>query len=257
MTQEKVVGQVTALWRFPVKSMRGEQLGHSPVALAGLPGDRALALIDEETGEVVSAEKFRRYPGMFGFRAWFPAGAGGSASDVMIELPDGREIRADSTEVNDLVSERLGRAVRLAESRQTTSDGAQFHDAAPVSVLSNSTLKRLGELQPDSIFDARRFRMNLILDCPEPGFPENDWVGRTLRIGSDTRLFITKPDARCVMTTMAQDELPEDRGILTGLARHNRLKVGEKGTYPCAGVYARVVEPGEARLGDAVVLEAD
>lgn len=260
MSEENTIGRIATLWRFPLKSMRGERIESAQISATGLPGDRAYALVDVETGEVVSAKKFRRYPGMFGFRARFiePPEAGKPAPPITIELPDGQEVRSDAAEVEALISARLGREVRLAgcNGHQAAREKEPFHDAAPVSVLTNSTLRSMGELQPGSVFDARRFRMNLVLDCEESGFPENDWVGRTLRVGQEARLFISKPDARCVMTTLAQDELPEDRAILTGLARHNRLKVGDKGSYPCAGVYARVLKGGEVNLGDPVVLEA-
>lgn len=260
MAGETTIARVAALWRFPVKSMRGECLDRAQIGSEGLLGDRAYALLDLETGRVVSATEVKRYPNLFGFRARYidapPAAGHGPA--VMIELPGGGEVRSDDAEADAQISARLGRDVRLVSRDAAESgaegNGAPFHDASPVSVLTNSTLQRMNELQPESVFDARRFRMNLILDCVEAGFPENAWVGRALKIGNETSLGITSPDARCVMTTLAQDELPEDRAILKGLARHNRIRVGEKGRYPCAGVYARVLAGGTVSRGDAVIL---
>lgn len=255
-----MIGRVAALWRFPVKSMRGERLDRAEISENGLPGDRAYALVDQETQRVVSAVNFKRYPNLFAFRACYlePPEAGKPPPAVLIELPDGREVRSDSGDADALISEQLGCDVRLVRSAETEVGGqgtnGPFHDAAPVSVLTNSTLRSMNELQPSSIFDARRFRMNLILECEEAGFPENAWVGRILNVGDGIRLAVTQPDARCVMTTLGQDELPEDRAILSGLAKHNRLKVGKKGRYPCAGVYARVLSGGAAAEGDTVGL---
>lgn len=251
-------GRVAALWRFPVKSMRGERLDRSEITVNGLPGDRAYALVDQETQRVVSAVDFKRYPNLFAFRARYeaPPQAGRPLPAVTIELPDGREVRSDSPDADGLISEQLGCAVRLVRSGEAAGQegNGPFHDAAPVSVLTNATLRTMNELQPGSVFDARRFRMNLIVDWEEGGFPENAWLGRTLQVGNGVRLAVTKPDARCVMTTLAQDDLPQDRAILAGLAKHNRLQVGEKGRYPCAGVYAKVLCGGAAAEGDAVGL---
>lgn len=255
-----MIGRIAALWRFPVKSMRGERLERAEISENGLPGDRAYALVDQETQRVVSAVNFKRYPNLFAFRVCYlePPEAGKLPPAVLIELPDGREVRSDSSDADALISEQIGCDVRLVTSAEAEMGGqgtnGPFHDAAPVSVLTNSTLRSMKELQPGSVFDARRFRMNLILECQEAGFPENDWVGRILNVGEGIRLAVTQPDARCVMTTLAQDELPEDRAILSGLAKHNRLEVGEKGRYPCAGVYARVLSGGAAAEGDTVGL---
>ena len=95
--------------------------------------------------------------------------------------------------------------------------------------------------------------MNLVIETKEPGFVENDWVGRELRVGETARLKITMSDPRCVMTTLAQEELPRDANVLRTLARHNRVRIGD-GKLPCAGVYAEVSTSGAVALGDSVVL---
>ena len=254
----EAVGTVAALWRFPVKSMRGEALQADEIVHRGIPGDRAFTLIDDETGKIVRAVNFKRYPDLFKFKARYaaPPRSGQPLPELIIELPDGREVSGGDPQISQEISSHLNQAVHLvatgeADSGNPDSSGP-YHDAYPVSVLSNSTLRTLAELQPESIFDARRFRMNVIVESHQEGFPENEWVGRKVAIGDDLRLEITQPDARCLMTTLPQEELPEDRGVLTALARHNRLRVGKKGTYPCAGVYARVLSSGSVATGDPV-----
>jgi uncharacterized protein YcbX len=95
--------------------------------------------------------------------------------------------------------------------------------------------------------------MNVIVDTPEPGFVENSWVGRALSVGDDVGLAVTMPDPRCVMTTVAQEDLERDPKILKALAKHNRIDAGG-GLYPCAGVYAVVASPGRLRRGDRVAV---
>ena len=292
----EVVGSVSALWRFPVKSMKGEQLEQSEVTTRGIVGDRAYALIETDTSKVVSAKSVKNFPSLFGCRATFieapqpdrPLPA------VRIELPDGTSVASDSAELDSTLSRHFSRDVFLARAAPKDFTIDQFHpdlghvahsdhpnqvvdqklgsaffaeaglvspvpdgsffDLFPITVLTTSTLKLLNQLEPQSRFDQRRFRMNVVVDSLEEGFVENNWVGRELRIGTDVRLKIEVPDSRCVMTTLAQDELPKDIEILKGLARHNKIRVGKFGEYPCAGVYATVSVPGTVRQGDSVAL---
>jgi uncharacterized protein YcbX len=95
--------------------------------------------------------------------------------------------------------------------------------------------------------------MNVVVDTDEDGFVENAWTGRSLKIGDTLRLTVFLADPRCVMTTLAQDDLPKDTEILRTLVHHNRVDVAG-GLYPCAGVYAIVEAGGTTRTGDAVSL---
>ena len=152
----------------------------------------------------------------------------------------------------DTVTEsRLGAAFFAQAGIPSPVPAGSFLDLFPVSVLTTSTLTQLGALRPESHFDERRFRMNIVVNTPREGFVENDWMGHSIQIGDTVRLTITIPDPRCVMTTLAQDDLRKDTEILRTLVRHNRLEVAG-GRYPCAGVYAVVEAPGTARTGDHV-----
>ena len=95
--------------------------------------------------------------------------------------------------------------------------------------------------------------MNVIVDTPARGFVENEWVGRTLTMGNDVRLSVALPDPRCVMPSLAQEDLPKDSRILKTLARHNRIDVAGA-LFPCAGVYAVAEATGTLRRGDRVNL---
>ena len=99
----------------------------------------------------------------------------------------------------------------------------------------------------------RSAQVNVIVGTHEAGFLENGWTGHQLQIGDRVRLGVALPDPRCVMTTLAQDELPKDTEVLRTLARQYRLDVAG-GLYPCAGVYAIVESAGMIREGDGVSL---
>jgi uncharacterized protein YcbX len=295
MTMADQVGTIAALWRFPVKSMLGEELDATEVSGSGLAGDRAYALIDATTGKVVSAKNPRLWPNMLGCRARFlePPHMGEDAPPVRITLPDGTSVTSDASDADTVLSGYVGREVRLARAAPADFTIDQYHpdvdgldpaghrdamvearigsaffaeiglpspvpdssffDLFPLSVLTTSTLERLRELAPHSRVDERRFRMNVIVAATDSGFVENSWVDHHLAIGN-VGADVMLPDPRCVMTTLAQEDLPHDTNVLRTLARHNRIDVGDDGLFPCAGVYAVVTSPGTIRLGDQVTV---
>jgi uncharacterized protein YcbX len=296
MATGAVVGSVTGLWRFPVKSMSGERLDLTEITERGLVGDRAYAVSDAETGKVASAKSVRLFPNLLGCRATFvePPHLGRELPPVRITLPGGASATSDSSDIDRMLSAYFHRDVTLARSAPDDFTIDQYHpdiedlepagrrdtiveqklgsaffeqaglaspvpvgaffDLFPVSVLTTSTLERLTELRPQSRFDERRFRMNVIVQAKDAGFVENDWIGRDLSIGDSVRLRIVLPDPRCVMTTLDQGELPNDTEVLRTLVRHNKIQVGDAGQFPCAGVYAVVEEMGTIRIGDRVAL---
>jgi uncharacterized protein YcbX len=289
----ETVGTVARLSRFPVKSMQGERLEAAELTASSLVGDRAYALVETETGKVMSAKVPRLGTRLLGCRAAFvaPPAPGDEPPPVRITLLDGATVDSDAPDADATLSAFLGREVTLQRSapedftidqdypdiedldpeghRDTVGESklgaaffaqagipspvpaGSFHDLFPVSVLTTSTLARLQALRPESRFDERRFRMNVVVDTPAVGFVENGWTGRSLQIGDTVRLTIFLPDPRCVMTTLAQDDLPRDTEILRTLVRHNRVDVAG-GLYPCAGVYAVVEATGSIRAGDPV-----
>ena len=273
-------GSVRSLWRYPVKSMLGEELESCDVTERGFLGDRAYALVDAEDGKVASTKNPRKWARLFECRAEFVE----SSRAVRITLPDGEAFPADDPNAAIALSRLLGRKATLETSaaeapvleelwldgspdgRAVTdetiamgSPAGTFFDYAVIHVVTTATLGRLSELYPEGRFDPRRFRPNVFVSASEgeKGFVENDWIGRTLAIGDSVRLAVTDPCPRCVMTTLAQEDLPADPGILRTAARHNPVVGGEGrgpgGSYPASvGVYARVLADGVVRRGDAV-----
>jgi len=267
------VGSVVSLWRYPIKSMMGEELNASYVTERGLLGDRIRALVDQNTGKVASAKNPRKWGRLFDLRASFvdPPKPGEPLPDVRISLPDGRLVTADQPGADDALSEALGAQVRLmtsslgepsyeeywpdieglANREKVTEEfmpARTFFDAAPVHVLTTATTDRLRELYPEGRFEARRFRPNLVVEPSQrvKDFVENGWVGRTLRVGEEVRLKVSSPCGRCVMTTLAQGDLPRDLGVLRTAAHYNKVRVG---------VYASVERGGNIKRADSVWLE--
>lgn len=266
-------GTVVSLWRYPVKSMLGEELNSSYVGDRGLLGDRSLALVDPETTRVVSAKNPKKWATMFDFRAALtaPLEPGKPIPAVRVTLPDGDTVVSDDTRFAQIMSSALGRPVTLASTapsepsleeywpdmtelahQETVTDEAMppgtFFDLATVHVLTTATIDRLRELYPQGRFEVRRFRPNIVVrpEDAEAQFIEDKWIGHKLRIGGDVVLNITGPCPRCVMTTLPQADLPRDSGILRTAARHHEVNVG---------VYAEVDRAGMARRGDAVALD--
>ncbi len=275
MAMSEVVGSVSGLWRFPVKSMGGEQLQAVELTEQGVLGDRAFALIDNDSGKAVSAKNTRLFPDLFEFSAAFveEPRPDESMPEIEITFPDGTLVRSDSVDIDRVLSAHFNQNIKLGRVTDSVAERADdqindvarslgsplpagsFLDLFPISVLTTSTLDRLNELEPGSRFDERRFRMNVIINSERPGFIENDWVDHNLAFGDTARLNVTLLDPRCVMTTMAQGDLPKDADVLRAIVRHNNLQVGDLGLLPCVGVYAVVQVHGSVRIGDSVALD--
>jgi uncharacterized protein YcbX len=285
-TAHVALGSVVSLWRYPVKSMMGEELNAVEVTERGLLGDRAYALVDSSDGKVASAKNPRKWSQLFDFRATFvePPSPGAKVPPVRITLPNGTVVTSEQTDVEQVLSRALDRKVSLdttergrrevvestfsnpwtpraeeywpdmegLDYRNTVTDfdlpEGTFFDCAVVHLLTTATVDRLRELYPSGRFEVRRFRPNVVLETAGgvKDFVENAWIGRTLAIGDAVRLSVTGPCPRCVMTTLPQGDLAKDPGILRTAAQHNHANVG---------LYASVVRGGTVRRGDAIGLE--
>jgi uncharacterized protein YcbX len=264
------LGAVDSLWRYPVKSMMGEELNATEVTERGLLGDRAYALIDSTDGKAATAKNPRKWPDLFAFGATFsePVRPDAKLPAVRIALPDGTAVTSEQSDLDSVLSKVLHRDVTFRAAERGTVDAEEywpdmegldhrntvtdftlpegtFFDVAMVHLLTTTTLDRLRELYPEGQFEIRRFRPNIVVQLAsgEKGFAENAWVGHTLDIGSEVRLKITGGCGRCVMTTLEQGDLPKDPGILRTAAQHNKANVG---------VYATVLHGGTISRGDPV-----
>src|SRR5947209_14354581 len=114
-TTEGNLRSVVSLWRYPVKSMMGEELNATEVTERGLLGDRAYALVDRADGKVATAKNPRKWPRLFECRATFiePARAAAKVPPVRIALPDGTTVTSDQGDLNQILSQALNREVTL------------------------------------------------------------------------------------------------------------------------------------------------
>jgi uncharacterized protein len=269
-------GSVVGLWRYPVKSMMGEEVNATGVTERGLVGDRRFAVVDAETGKVAGAKNPRKWGNFFDFRAAYvePPQGKSKLPAVRLTLPDGTVVTSDQADLAQILSEALGREVAFAQAQQgEESSGATaeeywpdlegldyrdtvtewelpagtFFDLAVIHLLTSATIDHLGALYAEGRFEVRRFRPNIVVATgPDVhGFVENDWIDRTVAIGDEVRLRVTGPCPRCVMTTLPQGDLPADAGILRTAAQHNQANVG---------VYADVIAGGMISRGDPVTI---
>ena len=272
---QTTTGTVVSVWRYPVKSMLGEELNASYVTERGLVGDRAYALLDEETGKVASAKNPRKWEKLFDFCSVFidPPQVAENIPHIRITLPDGTQVfSSQDKDIDYTLSKALGRDVRLMKAnldkpsyeeywpdieglaqREKVTDEAMpprtFFDIAVIHLLTTSTINRLRGLYPEGRFEVRRFRPNIVVESAsgEKDFIENSWIGKKITIGEDIVLRVMGPCTRCVMITLPQGDLPRDSGILRTVAKYNRVNVG---------VYASVLRSGTIHRGDLVRLEA-
>lgn len=251
--QPDAMGTVVAIWRYPVKSMMGEELNAVDVTLRGVAGDRAYAVIDSATGKVASAKNPTKWGRLFECRASYHPDAFRDAGylSVHVTLPDGCVLRAGDDQLNERLSalfertslctdvvpdtgqleeywpEVAGRAYQNTVTDQPIASRT-FFDGALVHLMTTATLDALRAAFPAGRFENRRFRPNLVVASlhGEQGFIENRWIDRTITIGSDLVLRVIAPCIRCVMTTLPQCDLPEDRNILRTAVQQNQAAVG-------------------------------
>jgi uncharacterized protein YcbX len=250
--------------------MRGEKIDHAQISVSGVLGDRAFALVDGEDGKVASAKNPRKWPDMFDFEARYVEEPSVDSRGVIgIQFGDGRSITTRDEGIDAIFSATFGRPVHLASQPPSAPqfecfsvqdpDQADpevvtvnmpkdtFFDSCVLHVLTTATLRQLGSLYPEGQFDVRRFRPNIVIDTGEAeGFVENDWVGRTIKVGEQVVLKAIEPCTRCIMTTLPQSELPKDVGILRTVAKNNASSVG---------VRVAVLRGGVVQNGDAVTIE--
>src|SRR5919201_1462918 len=184
------IGTVVSLWRYPVKSMLGEELNSSYVTERGLLGDRTYAVVDQNTGKVASAKNPRKWGKLFDFRSIFidPPQVVENIPPVRITFPDGAHILSDQDNIDYSLSKVFGRDVRLVKAssmgkpsyeeywpdidglaqRDKVTDenmpSKTFFDIAVIHIMTTSTINHLRELYPEGRFEVRRFRPNIVIE---------------------------------------------------------------------------------------------
>jgi MOSC domain-containing protein len=230
-------GIVTGLRRYPVKSMAGEALTSTVLSWAGIAGDRRWAFLRPGSGTSgFPWHTIRENPAMWAYvpRLLEPGRPDTSAVDV--RAPGGRTYRMTDPGLAD----ELGAGVRVMRLERGT------FDAMPVSLITTSTVSALCALAgvPGSEL---RFRPNLVI-APASGapYPEDDWVGCSLRIGGAV-IRVDRRDTRCVIVDVNPGTGQPDAPVLKAAGRHHGAS---------AGVYGTTIQPGPVRVGDPVTIIA-
>jgi uncharacterized protein YcbX len=235
-------GRISAIFRYPVKSMAGQSLDGARLGWYGLEGDRRFAfrrLTDKSGMPWLTAS---RLPELLLYK---PFGLDNNSAEPLpthVSTPEGKEYELRSDELRDEVSQRLGSAVELMNLKHG------IFDEACISVISLSTVRGV-ERESGRDLDLRRFRPNVVIETKAAElFEEDKWVGRTMTFGegnSATVIGITMRDERCVMVNFDPDTAERDSEVMKTFVRLNEN---------CAGVYGTVVKAGELRIGQVVTL---
>jgi len=260
----KVVGQVESLWRYPVKSMRGEELREAFVGFGGVYGDRLYAfrssaapkgfpyLTAREQQRMLLYQPAYEDPSKWGnrrtlqrpmrsdpeSRLFYP-----DSAHVMVHVktPAGELLAIDDPRLISMLREGIREVHELTLHR---SDRAMT-DCRPLSLFSIQTARQLSQ-ETGADLDKRRFRANVYVDIgSQSAFEEDEFVGKTLRIGTKTMIAVVDRDPRCKMITLDPDTAEANPEVM----RHVALTHGSK-----AGVYAAVLVEGTIRPGDEIAL---
>ncbi len=249
-------GTVTACWRYPVKSMQGLEMASLDIGPTGVAGDRSFALVDPETGHLLSAKRVSAL--------LLPA-----ATDEAITLPDGTTVAVDAPDADDVISAWFGRRVHLASLAEAgdrtyemtfdpPDDDADYYeipapagsflDLAHVHFLTTATLAGCEAARPDLDWSIRRFRPNVVLDLDVDTFAEGTWGGREIQVG-EAVLRVMGGTVRCAMPLRAQpDGIERQPELFKAMNELNTLQPNHLGGY------AEVVTPGHVAVGDRAEL---
>ncbi len=232
-------GVVSALYRYPVKSLQGGPEDRLDIGPHGVVGDRRWGLVDAETGKLASAKRFS---------VLFE----GVGHDDSLDLPGGVHVALDDADLaSPPLSAWLGREVRIVQAGDGGSlfpepEGALV-DLAPIHLVTAATLQFCATRWPHLDWDVRRFRPNLVVDIDIEPFSENGWVGRELRVGQAI-LRVDQPTMRCAMPLRSQPGLAAQPELFAALNEANPALPNH------LGLYLGVSHPGSICVGDPLTL---
>lgn len=222
--------RVVEVWRYPVKSFRGERLEQVELDARGVAGDRGYAVRDRrgKLGSGKTTRRFRLLRGLFDYAAATVAG------ETVVHVPGGDIFAVDDPALDAHLSARYGEPLEVAAEREVP-----HFDAGAVHLLTTSSLRWVAERLGPAAADVRRYRPNVLLETGGAGLVEDAWVGETIELGTAV-LRVVAPVQRCAMPNFAQSELAYDARVLRLLVRESAMQLG---------VYAEVVRPGTIAAG--------
>jgi uncharacterized protein YcbX len=238
------LGHISALFRYPIKSMAGERLDSAKVGWHGIEGDRRLAfrrLADRGAFPWLTAS---RLPELLLYQPLGREDTTGEPLPTHVRTPDGAEYSLADEALRKEIATRHQADVELMHLRHG------IFDEAAVSVIAKGTMQTIAR-EVGHGADVRRFRPNLVFDTKGAGpFEEDRWVGKILEFGSDgtgPAISVQMRDKRCVMMNLDPDTAEANPEVMKAVIRMNDN---------CAGVYGTVVRTGELRVGQVVSLRA-
>ena len=241
------LGRISAIFRYPVKSMAGETLDVAKLGWHGIEGDRRLAfrrLNDKSEFPWLTASKL---PELILYK---PCRLDSNSAELLpthVRTPDGKEYELQSPELREEISKRYGSDVELMNLK------AGIFDEASISVITSSTVQCIERESGRGVgaCDIRRFRPNILIESESEPFAEDTWVGRTLMFGEGDDCAAVKiymKDERCRMVNIDPDTAERDVQVMRAVVRLNK-------NY--AGGYGTVLRAGELRVGQVVTLGDD
>jgi uncharacterized protein len=243
------IGQVEAIFRYPVKSMRGEALEAANLGWHGLEGDRRLAfrrMADRSGMPWLTASKLPDLVLFAPQRRKGDAREDGAQGDLPTHVctPDGQEMPVFAEELAAEVGRRYGTPVQMMQLRHG------IFDEASISVIASDTVREIGRLAGRSL-DVRRFRPNVVVRLLRPvAFQEDEWLGGVLSFGEGDdapAITVTMRDVRCSMVNLDPDSASPAPEVLKAVVRANQNN---------AGIYGAVTRIGRLAVGQTVVLHA-
>jgi len=236
------IGTVEAIFRYPVKSMRGEQLEAVALGWHGLEGDRRFAFRRLEAGGGFPWLSAGRMPDLINFTPLRRGEGNADASPTHVRTPEGEELPLLGEALAADVARRHGHPVEMMQLNHG------IFDEASISVMAAGTVGEICRLAEREA-DVRRFRPNILLRTAHAvPFEEDQWVGGVMAFGEGDdapAVSVTMRDPRCVMVNLDPDGGGASPEVMKAVVRSNQNN---------AGVYGTVTRIGQLAVGQTVVL---
>ena len=234
------VGTVAALYRFPVKSMRGDLVSSANIYWHGLAGDRRYAFVREDNTTRFPWLTAREVPDLLRYVPYFAADAEPMSDPVRVRTPDGADLAIEDAALRDELAARHGAGVTLLHSSRGVPD------SAAISLLGTATVRELGA-RVGATLDPLRFRNNVVIDTAgDRPFEEEDWLGGVVYFGDAAAgpcVHVNRKDPRCMMVNLDPDAATQHPAVLRTIVREREQ---------CAALYCSVEAIGTISIGDPV-----
>ncbi len=238
------VGNIKALYRYPVKSMAGESVEEIRVGWHGFEADRRYSFVQSENKAGFPWLTARQFHKLILYKPRFEDSENAKMSEIIVTTPDGKELPLKSDEILEEIQKDSGYKIHWMQLY------SGIFDSMDLSVISTNTIDAISE-KVGIKMDPRRFRPNILIEPDDKKASEQKWIGKTLVFGEHgdlARIRLNREDPRCLIVSLDPDTAERNEEIQKEIALNFKNE---------AGVYASCNWPGKIHVGQNIYIKKD